>query len=92
MITQPTNSSARKADLDEVSVKKDRKRGRANMPYLGYNYVAAFHWSFVRYCIQEERVWMELTRRSLINCSVYEPLVLILLDASKCSVFVKDLY
>ena len=53
--------SACKVDLDQVSIKKEGERDRASTTLLGYDYGAAFLWLFVKYGVQEERVWLELT-------------------------------
>ena len=42
-VMQPTNSSANKAELDQVSLRKKRKRGGGSATLFGYKYVPAFH-------------------------------------------------
>ena len=92
IIMQPTNSSSCIADLDQVQkgeIKAEQVWHRF-VPSLGFNYMVEFHWSFFKHGIQEQRVWLELTHRSLVNRNVYKSQSLISLDASKCNVFVQD--
>ena len=59
--------SAHKAYLEQVSIRQERERSRANATSLVYNYMAAFHWSLVKYGLQEGIVWLDLINILLVN-------------------------